>query len=148
LTTGADDDLIRFMLDGKKPRYRRPDTPRRKQWIELDSEDGLESAYQHLLWVLGERMATIEEARLAEFDWSTLFGIGYHDLAGWISQGATLRDRGLLRALAKAGVTSRHTALWWTSNARTSMTIMQALLATSVTVEDVATLVRSGSLTG
>jgi hypothetical protein len=59
-----------------------------------------------------------------------------------------LHDKDLLRARAKGGVTSRHTAMWWTSNARGSTTIMQALLARRVTTEEVVKLVRSGSLTG
>lgn len=148
MTRDADDELIRFMLAGKKPRYRREESVKRKQWVELDGKDGLETDYQRLLWVFGERFTTIEQARLAEFDWSTLFRISYDELARWVSQGATLHDKNLLRALAQAGVTSRHTAMWWRSNARESVTIMQALLAHLVTVGEVADLVRSGSLTG
>jgi hypothetical protein len=148
LSTESEDRLARFLLAGKKPRYRRQELSRRKDWTELEGEAGLESEYQRLLWTFGERFTTIEQARLVEFDWSTLFGIGYDDLAGWISQGAALHDKGLLRALAKAGVTSRHTALRWTSNAYGSVTIMQALLARLVTVQEISDHVRSGSLAG
>lgn len=133
---------MRFLLAGKKPRYRRQESPRSKQWVELENEDGLESDYQHLLWVLGERFGTIEEARLAEFDWLTVFGVGYDDLSGWIAQGVTLGDTKLLRSLARAGISSRHTAQWWVSNPRESVTIMQALLSRWLTIEEVVALIR------
>ena len=104
LPNDYDSSVMRLLLGRRKPKFRKQDSARRNNWTEIEGDDALETDFQHLLWTFGERFQTIEDARLAEFQWGG-HNISYDDLARWMEQGATIHDRRLLSDLADAGIT-------------------------------------------
>ena len=124
------DPTLAFMLNGKKARFRKEPFTKSKTWTEMsNADDALDDEPYAQLLASQHMFRTVEEAILEAFDWGTVDGICYDDAAAWFAQGATYRDRTLLRRCVNHGLTPAITARGYRHTMQSErITVMQALL--------------------